>query len=243
MIDSHAHLDDRKFNKDREDVISRARESLKHVLNPASTPQSNKKIQEIWSAHRDFIYPCYGVDPISELRYGRQDIMEWISEQKEVKAIGEIGLDYHWSQDRETQKKNFIEWLEFANELGKPVVIHLRKSIDDGLDLLEKYSNVDVVIHCFSGNQEQLRRCVDNGFFVSFATNAILFRNKYMKLIERCPLENMLFETDSPYLWRGRNEPQNVRELYELASEIKGERFIGLERLIDNNFYKVFGRA
>lgn len=243
MIDSHAHLDDKKFNKDREDVIQRAKEVLNCVLNPASTPASNQKIMSIWSQYPDFIYPCYGVDPISELRHGREDIMEWISERKEVRAIGEIGLDYHWSQEREVQKKNFVDWLRFASEIMKPVVIHLRKSLDDGLEILERYADIPVVIHCFSGNQTHLKKAVDNGFFVSFATNTLLFKNKYTALVKKCPLEHMLLETDSPFLWSGRNEPANVSKLYEFVSETKGESFIELERVIDNNFYRVFGRV
>ncbi len=243
MIDSHAHLDDRKFNKDRNEVIQRAKSVLNCVLNPASTPASNHKIARIWSEFPDFVYPCYGVDPISELRHGKKDTMEWIAGRKEVRAIGEIGLDYHWSPDKDTQKKNFLEWLEFASEIRKPVVIHLRKSLDDGLEILERYANVPVVIHCFSGNQTHLKKAIDNGFYISFATNALLFKNKYASLIKKCPLEHMLLETDSPYLWNGRNEPANVSKLYEFVAEIKGESFIELERVIDNNFYRVFGRA
>jgi TatD DNase family protein len=224
-------------------MIERARSVLKCVLNPASTPSSNQKIAEMWKQHPDFIYPCYGVDPISELKHGRENIMEWIAQREEVRAIGEIGLDYHWSRDKDTQKKNFIAWLEFASEIGKPVVIHLRKSLDDGFDILEKHAGSSVVIHCFSGNQTHLKKAVDNGFYVSFATNALLFKNKYLPLIKKCPLEHMLLETDSPYLWKGRNEPANVSKLYEFVSEIKGESFIELERVIDNNFHRVFGRA
>ncbi len=235
IIDLHAHLDFNTFNGFLDEVLK----NIDFVVNPGSNYKSNFKILKL-SKEYEKIIPVLGIHPIDYLKLNekqKKEIIELILNNK-VYGIGEVGLDYHWDQNFEKQKKNFLEWIELANNLKKPMIIHLRKpkAIDDGLKILEKHVDVDVILHCWSGNTTQTKRALDNNYYFSIATNSLQNLKKYRKLIKIIPLDNLFCETDSPYLWKEfPNKPENVIYVYKLISEIKE---IDIEEVKNNVYYK-----
>ena len=240
IIDFHAHLDFSVFEGFLDGILK----NIDFVVNPGSNYKSNFRILEISKKYKKII-PVLGIHPIDDLRFNekqRKEVFELILNNK-IYGIGEVGLDYHWDQNFEKQKKNFLNWIELANNLKKPIIIHLRKpqAIDDGLKILEKYINVDVILHCWSGNITQTRRALDNNFHFSIATNSIQNLKKYRKLIKIIPLENLFCETDSPYLWNEfPNKPENVIYVYKLISEIKEIDINKVKNDVYSRFLKIF---
>ncbi len=241
MIDSHAHLDDKAFNKDLEEVVKRCKERLKVVIDPATSLAANEKIKSISVKYSGFVFPAFGLDPM----HSHEDIekaTEFIIEnQKQSIAIGEVGLDYYWLKEKEEQAQVFKHFIQLANELGKPLIIHARNSEEDVIKMLEKHAGTTVIMHHFAGSVDQMFRCVDNGFLISLATNLCYAKSK--DLIRRTPLENLLMETDSPYNHperKGRNEPLNVFKLLSITANEREINKKELEEVVDKNAFKVF---
>jgi len=169
--------------------------------------------------------------------------LSWIKEHKDdCVAIGEIGLDYNWKEFqteemRDKQKEVFRKCLELAKKIDKPVVIHSRKAELDAIEILEEFGMKGVVMHCFNGKKSLIRRCVENGWFLSIP--AVIMRLDHFKmLVEMVPLEQLLTETDAPYLSPvagERNEPANVAVTIRKIAEIKG---LGEEEVAEQIFNK-----
>jgi TatD DNase family protein len=243
MIDTHCHLDVKEFNADRGDVIARARESgVRAIVNPASDLSSNEKILRISSENPGYVFACAGLDPVHCLRESIDDAATFIQEHCDIiVAIGEVGLDFHWSQERRKQKENFQLFIELAKELNKLLVVHAREAMRETLDTLCSARAEHVVLHCFSGTKQDMGRAVDAGFYISFATN-ICYRGS-KALIRQTPLEYMLLETDSPYLHplqKERNEPANVKQGLLYVADALGEEPDRIEKKIDKNSCKAF---
>lgn len=244
MIDSHAHLDDGQFNKDRDGVVERAK-FLKCVLNPASAFGSNQKILSLAEKYPGFLVPALGLDPVHCLKEKKlaevSDLIE--KNRKSIAAIGEVGLDYYWSKERDAQKGNFSEFLLLAERLTLPVIVHLRDSVEDGLRMLEHAGTQNAILHHFSGSLQEGLRAEKSGHMLSFATN-ICWEGSWRKLIKALSFTNILAETDSPYVWRGgRNEPAFVKKAYETIADARGAGLDEAERQIDGNFERVFGNG
>ncbi|MBM7855176.1 TatD DNase family protein [Desulfohalotomaculum tongense] len=252
LIDSHAHIDDERFDEDREQVIERARQNgLSKIINIGHDLESSRRSVQLAEKYR-FIYAAVGVHP-HDAKDVPGDYLEQLKEmsrQDKVLSIGEIGLDYYYDlSPREVQKKVFIEQLNLAKELNLPVVIHLRDAYGDFLDIMrvEGLEPITGVMHCYSGSWEVAKECLNMGFYISFA-GPVTFKNaqKVREVAARVPLERLLVETDCPYLTpvphRGkRNEPAYVKYVAEQLAALKGITLEELSQSVCRNAEKLFG--
>lgn len=223
-IDSHCHLYFSQFDEDREKVIQKSKKELDFVVVPGTDLENNKKSLKLEKKHPEFIKANLGVHPtytdsFDELKEIKRQIRE-----NDPKAVGEIGLDHHHVTEkemREKQKKVFKEMLELAEELDKPVVVHSREAEQRCIDILDSYSLQDVFLHCFNGKPSLAEKAVNKGMKIGITTQ-VLYSNRVQEIAELLDIENILLETDSPFLYRGeRNEPLNVLESVEKIAEIK----------------------
>lgn len=228
VIDSHCHLDFKHFNKDREAVIARARDSgVVCMINSGVDYATNKSTLELTEKY-DFIYPTLGLNPNSLPGKSDADVQAILDQIRENAAravgVGEAGLDYYRCadpRDRKRQVEVFQKVIDLARSLDLPLIIHARDTEQQAFDMVKDLEKV--VFHCYSGTLPTMKQAIDRGFYVSLAT--IVCRSNQHKILARnLPLENMLVETDSPYLSpsRGRNEPANVLESVNLIARIKG---------------------
>lgn len=231
LFDSHAHIDDKKFNDDRDTTIARALESgIEGILNAGADMFSSARAVELAERY-EAVYAAVGIHPHDAKEARETDyskLAEWAARPKVV-AIGEIGLDYHYDfSPREAQKTVLIRQLDLARQLGKPVIIHDREAHGDILSIMKKEgAGLSGVFHCFSGSMEMAREVLAMGFYLSFA-GPVTFANahKLKEVAREIPLDRLLVETDSPYLtpepYRGRrNEPAYVRYVAETIAELR----------------------
>ena len=210
LIDTHAHLHFRNFNKDREQVIERAREVLEAVFEAGVDLNTNNKALALAEEHSGFIHPVIGLHPTEKLSEDscakvEAQIRENVSR---IIAIGEIGLDYYHDTPRDIQRHVFERMLSLAESLSLPVIVHSREAESDCLDILSAYRLPKVVMHCFS-HLPLVGKCIEQGYLVSVPTT-VCFSENARKIAEKIPLSGMLLETDAPFLspLRGkRNEP------------------------------------
>lgn len=252
LIDSHAHIDDRRFDDDREQVIERARiNGISGIINIGHDMESSLRSIDLAQQY-SFIYAAVGIHP-HDAKDAPVDYLERLSEMAQsprVVAVGEIGLDYYYDlSPRDVQRKIFIEQLALAKELQIPVVIHLRDAAGDFLEIMrrEGLKPIAGVMHCFSGSWEVAKECLDMGFYISFA-GPVTFKNasNLKEVAVKVPLDRLLVETDCPYLTpmphRGkRNEPAYVKYVAEHIAQLKG---ISIEEFIDKveqNTTELFG--
>ncbi|NHI94579.1 MAG: TatD family deoxyribonuclease [Candidatus Lokiarchaeota archaeon] len=234
LIDSHCHLDWKSFKDEIVKVIERAK---KNDLIAAVTSTIGEEITEtlkIVERFPNFVYYTLGLHPPKATDQAFNITRKLIlKHQKEIRAIGEVGLDYYWIKDerqRRKQQEIFIKFIKFANELEKPLVIHVRKADDDALKILEQTVNESqkVLLHCFSGNSEHLQRALENKFLISVPTS-VVNRKVHKNSAKRTPLDFMVLETDAPFLSpipnENRNEPANIKISCQKVAEIKSVSF------------------
>lgn len=234
FIDSHTHLDDPRFDQDRENVIESLREDgIDMVINIGADKESSLSTLELARKY-DNIYAVAGVHPhsASELEeYGLDWLIE-IAKEEKVVAIGEIGLDFYYDNSpRDIQRKWFKAQLQLAKELGLPVVIHTRDAAKETYDILKDAAadgKLKVLMHCYSGSAEMAMDYARLGFYIALG-GAVTFKNARVprEVASVVPLENLMIETDCPYMtpepFRGkRNEPKYVNLVAEKIAEIKG---------------------
>lgn len=232
IIDSHAHLDDEKFDEDRDDLIARLEEDkIKAVINPASDLESSQRAVDL-SKKYDNIYAMVGSHPHEAKFYSEDTRKAYIdlAKEKKVVAIGEIGLDYYYDlSDRQVQKQVFIDQIKLAKELDLPIVIHSRDAIEDTYEILSTYAkDMKVLLHAFSESWEVCMRYLNLGFYVALG-GVVTFKNarKLLEVGEKVPLDRLMIETDSPYLtpvpFRGkRNQPAYTHYVVEKIAQLKG---------------------
>jgi len=233
-FDTHCHLDFPDYDKDREEVIKRAKESgVEYMVNVGVNVESSKKCIDIAKKY-DFIFATCGIHPSEVDKCNESDLKEIkrIGKNKKVVAIGEIGLDFYYGKDnKEKQIEIFISQLKIASDLSLPVIIHQRESKNEIIEVFEKMKrnlSEKIVFHCFGFDEKLAQYCEENGFFISF-TGIITFKNAsgVRKIAKNFHLERIMAETDSPYLspspLRGkRNEPVRVRYIVEEIANQKG---------------------
>lgn len=231
IFDAHAHYDDEQFNEDRETVIKELKENgIVGVLNCGASMEGS--IESVKLAEKyDFFYAAVGIHPEYADKFD-DDLLKQIenlTKNSKVKAIGEIGLDYHYDENppREIQKKVFIKQMELAEKLNLPVIIHDRDAHGDTLNIIKKFPNVKGEIHCFSGSVEFARECLKLGYYLGF-TGVVTFKNakKVIEVVKEVPLDKMLVETDCPYMApvpeRGkRNRSEYIEYIINKIAEIK----------------------
>jgi TatD DNase family protein len=232
FFDSHAHLDSSAFDEDRAEIIARAKDAgVNLIMNPSVDLESASKVFKL-TKNYEAIYGAVGIHPhhADEVDDITLSLLEGLAKKEKIKAIGEIGLDYHYDYSpRVDQKACFIEHLRMAGRLGMPVIIHDREANDDVMRILkeEKSFETGVLLHCYSGSAEMARQYVKLGASISIA-GPVTFKNarKLADVVKMVPLDRLLIETDSPFLapvpHRGkRNEPSFVRFMAQRISLLK----------------------
>lgn len=235
FFDTHMHLDDSKFDLDREEVINKIwNAGVTKCINMGCDVESSKKAINIAEKH-SFIYAACGLHP-EDIPQTEEDLWKTISEIKElalknekIVAIGEIGLDYYWRQDnKDLQKKAFEKQIELANELQLPVSIHTRDSIDDTISIIRKIKiERSGVLHCCPFNPELVKQGLNAGLYIGFGGTCTFKNSKNApKIVEIVPLDKILIETDAPYLapepLRGtRNDSSNLKYVVQKLAEFK----------------------
>lgn len=259
LFDSHCHLDDEKFDYDREEIIQSLKDyDVQKIVSAGYSLESSKKAIEL-SKKYDFIYSTCGVSP-NDIPQTEQELWIMLEEieilakkNTKVVAIGEIGLDYYWEKDekmRELQKVAFIEQINLANKLNLPIVIHTRDAVMDTLQILKENKTVlPGIFHCCPQNRELVKEGLKLGFYISFA-GPITFKNSKNaeEIINIVPNDRILIETDSPYLspepFRGkRNDPRNVKYIAKKISEVKAIPLDKIAEITYENTKKAFGLA
>lgn len=232
IFDSHAHYDDESFNEDREEVIEKLKtNNIIGILNCGASLEGSIKSVEL-SEKYPFIFAAVGIHPeFADMFDGevKNKIMQ-LSESSKVKAIGEIGLDYHYEENptRELQLNAFRAQMEIAGRVNLPVVIHDREAHEDTLKVIKEFPDVIGVVHCFSGSSDFALECIKAGYYIGF-TGVITFKNakKIIEVAKKVPLNRMLVETDCPYMtpvpYRGtRNNSQYIEYIIKAIASIKG---------------------
>lgn len=233
LIDSHAHLDDERFDKDRQKIINSFKEDdIELIINPGADVSSSVKAVSLAEKY-DSIYAAVGVHPheAKTMDDDTIEILRNLAKKEKVVAIGEIGLDYHYDNSpRDIQKKWFREQIKLAKELDLPIIIHDRDAHEDTYEILREENDDKLrgIMHCYQSSLEMSKDFIDMGFFISLA-GPVTFKNaKTPKEVAKgVPLDRLLIETDSPYLTphphRGkRNEPAYVRYMAGMIAELKG---------------------
>lgn len=246
IFETHGHYDDEQFDEDRERLIAEFLEKdIDKVMNVGADMQSSRNSVELAGKYPHF-YAAVGVHP-SEVGDLTEDDMQALKqmtlENPKVKAIGEIGLDYHFDDDppRDVQKKWFIRQLELAQELGMPIIIHSRDAVSDTMEILKDMDGGrnGGVIHCYSYSREQAREYIKMGFHIGVG-GVVTFKNsrRLQEVVEDIPLEKIVLETDSPYMapvpFRGtRNSALNIPYIAEKIAEIKG---VPVQKVYDQTY-------
>lgn len=252
LFDTHAHLYDKAFDRDRDEVIQRLRKTLDYVVIPSEDLATSRKSLALAEKY-DFLYCAVGIHP-QETGEASEEILKEIGDlaqsSPKVKAIGEIGLDYHFFySDKETQKKWFGRQIELAKDLDLPFLIHDREAHGDTLSILKEHrsSRMRGIMHCFSGSLETAEEMMKLGFYISFAGPLVFPKSRRLKEAARdIPLDHLLIETDSPYLTppphRGeRNEPANVIFVAREIARLKG---LTVEKVVEEtrkNGLRIYG--
>ena len=252
LIDSHAHLDDKRFDNDRDSIIAGLKDSgVEMVVNIGADLKTSIASAALAEKY-DNIYAVVGVHPHSakEVDDSTIEILKTFAKRDKVVAIGEIGLDFHYDNSpRDVQRKWFIEQLKLAKEVNLPVVIHTREAAQETFDILKEAQDGSLrgVLHCYSGSVEMAMEYIKLGFYISLAGPVTFKNSKVLKEVAKAvPLDKLLIETDCPYLTpepnRGkRNEPAYVRYVAAEIAELRGISFEELVKATNKNTKELFG--
>lgn len=252
IFDTHSHYDDRAFEGDREELLLSLREKgIGTVVNVGASMETSRQALQLAEKY-DFVYAALGVHP-SEVAELTESDMDWICQhaaQKKVVAIGEFGLDYHWEEPApQLQRKWFLRQIELAKEVHLPIIIHSRDAAAETMEILtrEKAYECGGVIHCYSYSPEQAKEYVDMGFYIGIG-GVVTFKNakKCVRTVEEIPLENIVLETDCPYMApepnRGkRNDSSQLIYVAEKIAALKGTTTEEVVRITAENARKMYG--
>ncbi len=250
LIDSHTHLEMKDFDADRDEVVARAREAgLAYMITVGTTLADCEKVLSLAEQYAE-VYAAIGIHPhdVKGIDAATYDTLREMAARKKVVAYGEIGLDFFRNlSPRQDQIKRFGEQLEIARELGLPLIIHSREAHRETVEMLSPWrGKLSGVIHCFSGDREVAKKCLDLGFFISLpGTVTFPKAEELRKVVQYVPLESLLLETDAPYLapepFRGkRNEPSYVVKTAETVAVLKGLPFGDLASATSQNAKNLF---
>ena len=246
FTDTHCHIL-KEYYENIDDILNNAKNvGINRVINNGCDNKSNKEVIELIDEHRD-MYGAIGIHPESVDAYTEDDIkyIENNLKNPKIVAIGEIGLDYHYTKDnKEKQIILFERQLKIAEKYHIPVIIHSREATEDTINCLKKF-NVTGVIHSFSGSLETAKIYIKMGFILGI-NGVITFKNSKLKeVIKEIDLENIIFETDSPYLtpepFRGqKNEPARVINIAEFICNLKEIEKSQASIITNENIKRVF---
>ena len=233
LFDTHAHMDDRAFDPDRETLLSQVlpEANIGLLMNPGCSLASSRAASQLARKY-DYIYAAVGSHPDAADEVDEEVLNAYRAlcrENPKIKAIGEIGLDYHYEDiPREIQKKAFRAQMALAEECGLPVIIHEREAHQDGMDIVREFPEVRGVFHCYSGSAEMARQLVDLGYYVGF-TGVLTFKNarRALEAAGAVPRDRVVLETDCPYMspepFRGkRNDPTRLHLVAQRLAQLRG---------------------
>ena len=253
LFDTHAHMDDRAFDADREALLSSLpQQGLSLVMNPGCSLSSSKNVDKLTRQY-DYLYGAVGSHPdvCDEVNEEVLDIYRQLCrENPKIKAIGEIGLDYHYEDiPRDIQQRAFRLQMALAKELSLPVIVHDRDAHADSMAIVEEFPEVTGVFHCYSGSVEMAKWLVDRGWYIGF-TGVLTFKNarKAVEVAEAIPLERIVLETDCPYMapepFRGkRNDPGKLYRMAERLAEIRNLSVEEVQTITLENGKRLYGIA
>ena len=233
LFDTHAHMDDRAFDDDRDVLLEKTlpESGVSLLMNPGCSLASSRAASELAKKY-GYVYAAVGSHPDAAGEVNDEVLERYRAlcrENSKIRAIGEIGLDYHYEDvPRQIQKKAFTAQMALARELDLPVIVHEREAHEDGLAVLRQFPEVKGVFHCYSGSPEMARQLVEMGWYIGF-TGVLTFRNarRAVETAAELPLERIVLETDCPYMspepYRGRrNDPSRLCFMAEKLATIRG---------------------
>jgi TatD DNase family protein len=248
MIDTHAHIYLPEFDSDREQIILNARSNgVEKILMPAidsSTHEGMLQVEEKFDGCLSMIglHPC----SVKENYIEELGIIKGYLAKRNFIAIGEIGLDFYWDISfRNQQYQAFEEQIQLGIENGLPIVIHSRNSINECIEVVKNYLGCKGVFHCFSGNEEQAKKIIELDFMLGIG-GVVSFKNAGLdKVIENVGIDNIILETDAPYLapvpFRGkRNEPAYIKLVAGKLAAITGKTLKEIEEITTSNAVRLF---
>ena len=251
IFDTHAHYDDEAFDDDREKLLERMQNrGVEYIVNVGASMSSCKST--IGLVRRfPYVYGALGVHPdeVSELT---EEDYQWLKKsiyKPKIVAVGEIGLDYHWNDNKEQQIEWFEKQMDIAREAELPIIIHSRDAANDTYEVMKanKADEIGGVIHCFSYTKEMAEKFLDMGFYLGIG-GVVTFKNakKLGEVVEYMPMDRMVIETDCPYLtphpYRGTlNEPANVVYIAQEIAKLKNMEIESVASQTTFNAKKVFG--
>lgn len=232
IFDTHAHLDDRAFDTDRAALLSQLPGlGLALVMNPGCSLASSRAAAAL-AENYDYVYAAVGSHPDAADEV-TEDVLEQYRQLArqcpKVRAIGEIGLDYHYEDiPREVQQRAFRAQMALARELELPVIVHEREAHEDGMRIVEEFPQVTGVFHCYSGSLEMAKVLIRRGWYIGFG-GVLTFKNarKAVEAASQIPLDRLVLETDCPYIspepFRGRrNDPGRLHLVAERLAQLRG---------------------
>ena len=253
IVDSHCHLDYSSLYNQLDDVIKRAEyNQVKYLLTICTTLKSFETIKLITDKYEN-IYGTFGIHPHETKKFVHVDktfILNSKKDNNKIIGIGETGLDFYYNfSEKNIQRKSFIDHINAALELNIPIIVHTREAENDTCEILKsenKNSNLKILIHCFTGSKEFVKKLLDINCYVS--VSGIITFNSSTELAETVsfiPIEKLLVETDSPYLspmpFRGKpNEPSYIIHTIDKLSLIKKMPKKKIISNTTNNFKKLF---
>ena len=232
LFDTHAHMDDHAFDADRQTLLERLPAAgIGLLMNPGCSLASSRAASAL-SRQYDYIYAAVGSHPDAADEVDDAVLEAYRAlcrENPKIRAIGEIGLDYHYEDiPRQVQQRAFRAQMELARELGLPVIVHEREAHEDGMRIVEEFPEVTGVFHCYSGSLEMAKWLVNRGWYIGF-TGVLTFKNarKAVEVASGIPLDRIVLETDCPYMapepFRGkRNDPGKLYRMAERLAELRG---------------------
>ena len=247
-IDAHCHMNEECYRENFDEYMARAKENNVQISNVVCL----NKEDYLYSCQLKERYPqldiSFGYFPEDLHHDNAQDMAYLESVADSLMCIGEIGLDYYYSREHKAQQQEmFIRQIRLANKAGKPIMIHSRSAAQDTYDILKEYAKTPVMMHCFSESHEMMQRYLKLGYYISIG-GVVTFKNaQSVKLnAQTCPLDNLLTETDCPYLTpvplRGRqNETAYVHYTGEYIAQLRGISEAELQQAVMNNYFRYRG--
>lgn len=249
LFDTHAHLDAQAFDSDRAELLAGLPDKqIGLVMNPGCDLESSRKAVAMAQSY-PWLYAAVGSHPDSADEVCDSVLEEYrkLCKLDKVKAIGEIGLDYHYEDiPRELQKKAFRAQMALAAELDLPAIVHQRDSHEDSMAIVREFPTVKGVFHCYSGSAEMARQLVELGWYIGF-TGVLTFKNarKAIETAASIPIDRIVLETDCPYMapepFRGRrNDPGYLYRMAEKLAEIRGLNLEEIHRITTENGKRLY---
>ena len=250
LFDTHAHMDDRAFDQDRLALIaSLPEQGVGLVMNPGCSLASSRNADAL-SKSFDFLYAAVGSHPDAADEVNEAVLEEYrqlVRQNPKIKAIGEIGLDYHYEDiPRALQLKAFRAQMALAEELDLPVIVHERDAHADGMAVIDEFPTVKGVFHCYSGSAEMAAELVKRGWYIGF-TGVLTFKNarKSLEVAASVPLERLVLETDCPYMapepFRGkRNHPGYLYRMAERLAQLRELSVEEIQRITTENGKRLY---